>query len=171
MNRVVLAYWAALIGSACWCLLLVAAPICVHAGGSLNIVGETIYTAFHRICHQIDGRSLHLQGLPLAACARCTAIYGGFFVGVLLYPLIRPLRDLRSPSRRTLVLAILPMIVDVALAFAGVHESNTISRLMTGSLFGVLLPFVVLPVYLGAIHELSLQTPKVTHHMKGTIDA
>lgn len=171
MRNVSLAYALALAGTVLWCALLVAAPWCVHAGGSLTPVGETIYAGFHRICHQLDARSLHLFGLPLAACSRCSAIYLAFLAGTVLYPFLRPLKIPHAPSRLTLALAIAPMLLDVALAVAGVHASGTLSRLLTGSIFGLMLPFVVLPVYLGAALEHSTASLSVQHHMKGTVDA
>jgi uncharacterized membrane protein len=170
-HGVIIAYGAALAGTLLWCGLLAAAPFFAHTGGAWTEWGETIYAGFHRICHQIDGRSLHLWGHPFAACARCSAIYIAFLAGMLVYPFFRPLRTPQTTSRRTLMLALAPMAVDVALAVAGVHDSTTISRLITGAFFGFLLPFVVLPVYLGAVLELLSPTPTLSHHMKGTADA
>ena len=170
-NGVIIAYGAALAGTLLWCTMLVAAPFFTHTGGIWTGWGETIYAGFHRICHQIEGRSLHIWGYPFAACARCSAIYFAFLAGTLVYPFIRPLRTPQTTSRRTLLLALLPMGVDVALAVAGVHDSTTISRLITGAFFGLLLPFVVLPVYLGAVLEHFSHSPTLPHHMKGTADA
>ena len=171
MRNVYFAYALALAGTVVWCALVVAAPSCIHAGGAWTPVGETIYAGFHRICHQLNARSLHIFGLPLAACSRCSAIYFAFLAGTLLYPFLRPLKIPHSPSRTTFAIALAPILVDVALAFAGIHESGTISRLLTGSIFGFVLPFVVLPVYLGAALEQSTASSPVHHHLKGTVDA
>jgi uncharacterized membrane protein len=143
----------------------------VQLGGSWTPVGETIYMGFHRVCHQLDARSLHLFGLPLAACSRCTAIYFSFLAGMLVYPFLRPLRTPQTPSRLTFMLALAPMLIDVALALLGIHESDQITRLATGTFFGVMLPFVVLPVYLGAVHEFTSRSTSAHTHMKGTFDA
>ena len=171
MRTVRLAYALALTATLFWCFLLVAAPACVHAGGAWAPVGETIYTAFHPICHQIDGRSVHVFGLPLAACSRCSAIYCAFLLGLIAYPFVWRLDTPRAPSRVTLALAIAPMLLDVILTFSGIHASDTVSRLLTGMVFGVMVPFVVMPVYLGAVLEHSRISLPLTTHTKGTIDA
>lgn len=171
MNTTRLAYALALIATLIWCALLFAAPWCIHEGGACVPVGETIYEAFHRICHQLDGRSVHVFGGPLAACARCTAIYCGFLAGLIVYPFFRRLDNPGVPSRRTLALAIAPMLLDVVLAVAGIHASNSVSRLLTGAVFGLMLPFVVMPVYLGAFLEHTRTSSTLTIHTKGSIDA
>jgi uncharacterized membrane protein len=171
MSKVTFAYALALACTIIWCTLVIAAPYCLQLGGSWTPVGETIYTGFHRICHQLDARSLHLFGHPLAACSRCTAIYFAFLAGTVVYPFLRPLRIPQTPSRLTFMLALAPMLIDVVLALSGIHESDQFSRLLTGTFFGAMLPFVVLPVYLGAVHEFSSRSTPVQTHMKGTIDA
>jgi uncharacterized membrane protein len=163
MRPVHYAYAIALAATVFWCVMLVAAPYLVHVGGPWMAAGEIIYRAFHQICHQIDSRCLHIFGLPMAACSRCSSIYVAFLAGLMFYPFLRPLSSPGSPSRATLILAIAPMLADVALATAGVHESGTVSRLLTGTLFGVMLPFVVMPVYLGAVLEHSSPSQSVTH--------
>jgi uncharacterized membrane protein len=90
---------------------------------------------------------------------------------MVVYPFLRPLRSPQIPSRLTFMLALAPMLVDVALAFLGIHESTQITRLVTGTFFGVMLPFVVLPVYLGAVHEFSSRSTTAHTHTKGTVDA
>jgi len=171
MSKVAFAYALALAGTVVWCALVVAAPYCAHLGGPWAPIGETIYVGFHRICHQLDGRSLHLFALPLAACSRCTAIYFAFLAGTVVYPFLRSLRTPQTPSRLTFILALMPMLIDVGLALSGIHESNQLSRLLTGTWFGAMLPFVVLPVYLGAVHEFSARSTSAHTHMKGTVDA
>jgi len=72
-----------LLGSALWCLMIVAAPL-LHA--------QPIYQFFSIICHQIPSRSWVLAGSPLPVCIRCTCIYLGFFIGAVFS--IRPRTDL-----------------------------------------------------------------------------
>ena len=133
--------------------------------------GTSLYTFFHPLCHQLDGRSLHIFGVPLAVCSRCSAIYAGFLAGVIIYPLFRPVREPHPPSRTMLVIALLPMIVDVVMGFAGLHDSSIGTRLVTGAFFGLLIPYVILPVFLGAVHEYSTHQPTPTHLQKGSSDA
>jgi uncharacterized membrane protein len=171
MNRTVAAYLVILAGALLWCASIVAVPFLAHIGGGASFWADTLREPFHRVCHQLDGRSLHLWGEPIAVCTRCSAIYFAFLAGTLLYPLFRDIRRPRSPSRSLLILALIPMLLDVALGVTGISEVTTNSRLVTGALFGLLIPFVVLPVALGAVNERHAQPTILVHKPKGSVDA
>jgi hypothetical protein len=47
------------------------------------------------------------------------------------------------------------MILDVALDLAGIHEATTLTRVITGSITGVILPFFILPAAVGAVQQLA----------------
>ena len=47
---------------------------------------------------------------------------------------------------RVLILSLVPMGFDVALAIFGIHESTTMTRGITGLIFGLALSIVLLPV-------------------------
>ena len=87
---------------------------------------------------------------------RCSAIYFAFLAGVLLYPAFRTLDRPVVPRRRWLVIVAFPMLLDVAAAFLGIHESSLVTRSITGALFGFVLPFYCLPVALDAVGNRSL---------------
>ncbi|HZY10883.1 MAG TPA: DUF2085 domain-containing protein [Bacteroidota bacterium] len=127
-----------------WCLLLILPSLLAVLGGPVSGMSEQLYRSFSKICHQYDSRSLHLFGYKLAVCARCSAIYFGFFIGVLLSPLLK--RDQFSHARYWWVLAILPMVIDVLLDFFGISQSNTSTRLSTGGFFGVLAALILTPI-------------------------
>ncbi|MCC6395542.1 MAG: DUF2085 domain-containing protein [Bacteroidetes bacterium] len=171
MNRSVAAYLVILAGAFLWCALIVAVPFLAHAGGGASFWADVLREPFHRVCHQLDGRSLHLWGEPIAVCSRCSAIYFAFLAGTLLYPLFRDVRRPHAPSRALLILALMPMLLDVALGLVGIAEVTTSSRLVTGALFGLLIPFVVLPVALGAVSERHAQPTILLHQPKGSVDA
>jgi uncharacterized membrane protein len=170
MSKPLIAYLVFLAGATTWCLLILAAPLLTHAGGNGAAWGSVLYEGFHRICHQYDTRTLHIAGEPLGVCARCSGIYFAFLAGTLCYPLLRNLRRPVVPSRGLLVVAVIPMLIDVGLGFAGLHEISTTTRLITGSVFGALIPFVILPVALGAAIERTASFPPF-HQPKGTVDA
>jgi uncharacterized membrane protein len=170
MSKPLLAYLVFLAGALTWCVLIYAAPLLTHAGGSVAAWGSVLYEGFHRVCHQYEARTLHIAGEPLGVCARCSGIYFAFLAGTLCYPLFRDLRRPVVPSRGLLVVALVPMLVDVALGFAGLHEISTATRLITGSVFGALIPFILLPVALGAVIERTSSSFPF-HQQKGTVDA
>jgi uncharacterized membrane protein len=149
-----------------WCGAILLAPILASWEGAPRVVSSVLYRFFTPICHQIDGRSFHVFGFPFAVCSRCSSIYIAFLAGTLIYPLIRDLQRPAMPSRTLLTLAVLPMALDAGANFLGIYEATFLSRTLTGALFGLLLPFVVLPVAIEGAGQLFS-----THLQKGTPDA
>jgi uncharacterized membrane protein len=137
--------------------LIVVAPLAAAAGH--NGAAFAIYHAFGTLCHQIPERSYFIAGHKLAVCARCTGIYGGFTFTLLLYPLVRSLRNTATPPRTLLILAALPLAIDFSLTFFGIWENTHTSRLLTGALLGSVTVFYVMP----GIVELSLR--ELTKHV------
>lgn len=138
------AAWAvALAGALAFVSVIVAAPL-LRARGSL-FLSQVIYQGLHAACHQIPERSFHIEGFPLAVCARCTGLYVGGLAGVLVYPLVRPLSNREMPDRVWLIMAALPTTVDFALGFFGVWDNTHMSRFLTASLLGVVSAFYIVP--------------------------
>ena len=136
--------WAAVTSIA---LLLVAslfaAPLALNSNHTS--VAFTIYHAFSYVCHQLPLRSFHLSGHPLAVCARCTGLYTGFAGAALVYPFVRSLKRTDTPERRWLLLATVPMAIDLGLDFFGLWQNTHLSRLATGLLLGSVAAFYVIP--------------------------
>jgi len=105
----------------------------------------TVYHAFSYVCHQLPLRSFHLSDHPLAVCSRCTGLYAGFAGASLVYPLLRSLKRTDTPGRRWLLLATLPMAIDLGLDFLGLWQNTHLSRLATGLLLGSVASFYVIP--------------------------
>jgi len=122
-----------------------------------------MYEFFSRICHQLDSHSLHLFDAKFAVCARCTAIYYGFFVCVIIYPLLLrralpvAVAETIVNSPRNLFLSVLPILIDLGLSESGVHESTLATRVVTGAIFGITLPFILIPPAAEAYRELRLK--------------
>jgi uncharacterized membrane protein len=123
--------------------LIVGAPLAAAAGHPL--AAATLYRGFAVLCHQLPERSYFIAEHKLAVCARCTGLYAGFALTLLLYPLIRPLRTIVWPPREWLLLAALPMAIDFSLTFIGLWENTHTSRLLTGMLLGGACVFYVMP--------------------------
>ena len=145
-------YGLLLVGAFLWCAAVLCAPLLLGLGEGLEKPARVLYDFFGRVCHQRDDHCLHLGGAKLAVCARCFAIYAAFLGGLLVYPLLRPLRSFAMPHRALLAAALLPMLADVGLSWAGLHGSTQASRLWTGTAFGLIMPFYLLPPLLeGAV--------------------
>ena len=131
--------------------LIVGAPLALATGH--GFLGLTIYQAFSYLCHQIPERSFFIAGYKLAVCARCTGLYAGFAIAVLLYPAVRSLRSTYAPQRKWLFIAAAPMAIDFGLGFFGIWDNTHLSRFSTGTLLGAVAVFFVMP----GLAELSLR--------------
>ena len=134
--------------------LIVVAPVAAASGHS--DVARGIYGAFATLCHQLPERSYFIDGHQLAVCSRCTGIYAGFAFMLLLYPLIRSLKSPVMPRPSWLLLAALPLAIDVGVNFSGFWQNTHTSRLLTGAVLGGAVVFYVMP----GIIELSLRYPR-----------
>jgi len=141
-------------GTAAWCAALFLAPIVAASSGPFVPVGTILYQFFHGICHQIDGRSFHVFGKPLAVCSRCCAIYFSFLAATIFYPAIREIGRIDFPPRSVLLVSVLPMLLDVLAGFLGVHDVTNLTRAVTGAIFGGMLPFFVIPIATEAFSQL-----------------
>ena len=123
--------------------LIVVAPLAAASG--YDEIAHGIYGAFGMVCHQLPERSYFIEGHKLAVCARCTGLYGGFTLTLLLFPLIGSLKRTVVPPRSWLLLAAVPLVIDVAVNFFGFWQNTHTSRLLTGALLGSVAVFYVMP--------------------------
>jgi len=141
-------YLIVIIFAALWCAGILASPLLKNAGYSRS--PDILYSFFSRICHQEDARSLHIKGEKLGVCIRCSAIYFGFLAGALLMPLLGAHKKTRIPKPTFLIAVILPMLIDVVLNGAGLHTGTTLTRVITGALFGTAMSWCVVPLFIEA---------------------
>jgi uncharacterized membrane protein len=139
---------------ALWCFGIPLAPA-LHA--SHPWASSILYSAYSPVCHQIDGHCFHLSDAKWGVCIRCSAIYFSFFLSLLFYPLLRRLSTPSYPERWWVALAVAPMIVDVFLSFTGIHPSTPFTRMISGVLFGLVLPLYIVPPLLEGVAQLRNQ--------------
>lgn len=139
-------YIIVLSGALLWCAMILLAPVLAMLGGLPGLMGDVLYRIFHSICHQLDDRSFHVLGKPLGVCIRCVSIYVGFLSGTIVYPVVwRPAHRIVF-KRAVLLWSLIPMLLDVALDTVGIHDSTIFTRIITGTMFGVVVPFFLIPV-------------------------
>jgi uncharacterized membrane protein len=162
-----LAYIIVLAGVLLWCAGFLAAPLLAGPDPGHDF----LYRLYGRVCHQLDDRSLPMGGGTMAVCSRCASIYLAFLFGTLLYPLIRRVDHPDVPPKWVIALALAPMLVDVAGGILGLTVTTNATRLVTGSVFGLLMPFVIIPVASRAMLEMLPPSTVSTSQQKGTADA
>lgn len=124
--------WLAIVTAAVLflCLTLVA-PLAAARGGSVaGTIAVAIYAAFDQVCHQIDTRSFHLKGHPIAVCHRCFGLYFGAVVGILVVPFWTRSRQWLMKEPRRILVFLIPMVLDWAL----MTHNIALSRFFTGAL-------------------------------------
>jgi len=104
-----------------------------------------VYALYAPVCHQVAGRSFFCFGQPLAVCARCSGIYVGFLLGLGVFPWLRKKGRLSLPSARVFLLVSAPIVLDTAANFLKVWSTPSVIRLVTGLLWGAILPFYFIP--------------------------
>ena len=154
MKSAHMTYAVILTGGVVWCFGFVLPPVFFAAGGMWSDVATVLYQSFHRICHQLDGRSFHILGHQFGVCERCASIYFAFVTAAAFYPVVADRIRSILMHKSAVLLSILPMVVDVLLEMSGVHESTVFTRVLTGSLFGIVSSFALIPVAQEGVREL-----------------
>lgn len=118
--------------------------------GKAHLIGYTI-------CHQIPERSFSMGGVHLPLCARCTGTYLGVTITFAAFILLGRLRAGEMASKKMLVvlaLFIVTMGVDGLNSYLSLFEDvphlyapQNWLRAATGSLNGIALSIIVLPVF------------------------
>jgi uncharacterized membrane protein len=111
-------------------LLLAGSPVFASQFESYRTVYPILKYFFHFGCHQRLARSIIVHNLPLLVCARCTGIYTGFTVGLLISPLLFKLRV--NSSRKLYLLLMLPVIIDVFGILVGLWQYDLLRAALTG---------------------------------------
>ena len=144
-------YAALMALSILWASLILAAPWLMTQGHFL--ASAVIYKGFSAVCHQAPERSFYFYGRPMGVCSRCASIYAGFIIGLLLYPLLRDLREERFPPRWMLTGAAAPTAIDFRGGVLGLFSNTFLSRALTGILFGAVAAFYVAPGLVSALND------------------
>ena len=120
-----------------------------------DLPANLIYAYYRLFCHQLPQRSFFIFGQKMCLCQRCIAIYGGFFLLGLAYPLVRGrIRPLRW---RWMFLLWAPMALDGFTQLFGLRESTWELRVITGGLFALSCVWVGFPYLERAFGEIREQ--------------
>ncbi|KXK25971.1 MAG: hypothetical protein TR69_WS6001001259 [candidate division WS6 bacterium OLB20] len=136
------------------------APVFAHIGWELP--AEIIYRVYSFLCHQFDWRSIHIFDHQVAWCTRDVFIWGSF----LLVALIVRFKGIKPMPWYWIIPFTVPIALDgviqtVATIFGYVsadplYMSTNLMRMLTGTLWGVGLGMVMLPL----LYSVSGLTPE-----------
>ncbi len=140
-TKIVLIYIFSLTGVIAWIAAIFFAP---YLRSQSSPLAGFLYAVFSPTCHQIPSRCFYAFGFPMAVCARCLGIYFGFFLGILIYPFVKGFSIPTMPKAKTFILLSIPIVADTAANILGVWTSMDWVRLVTGILWGFVLPFYFL---------------------------
>jgi uncharacterized membrane protein len=136
-----------------WVLLILVSPLAVSSGTLMNLDGlvgiedhaavlsslpqpwRGVYLIGDRLCHQREDRSFVVGGNEMAFCARCTGVWIGLVVGlVVMACLVVPVD---SRLGWMVVVGLIPMAVDGGGQLVGWWVSTNAIRFVTGLAAGV----------------------------------
>ena len=132
---------------------------------------ELLHWLGYGVCHQIPERTIHLAGQALPLCARCSGIYLGAAIGFTFM--------LATGRGKTGIMPPVPVLA-VLMGFVGLfavdglnsyltffpgaphlYEPQNWLRLATGTLHGLAISFIVLPVFSFTFWKESGTTPAI----------
>lgn len=149
-------YGSLLMLSLLWLGLIFAAPYSIAEHH--EIVAIILYRSLSAVCHQLPERSFYWRGFPLGVCSRCTGIYLGFLLGLLLYPLLRRIENEQFPDRWWLIGAAIPMLIDFGGGWVGLFTNTFYSRAATGALSGCASAFYILPGFVSICRSRTVES-------------
>lgn len=112
------------------------APILANSSNVvLQWAGAGIYFLLDPACHQQPDRSFFINGLPMALCVRCTFIYLGMLIGLLIL-LFK--KELHLPEF-VFVSFLIFLILEIGSEVIGLYSNFKLLRSISGLASGILL--------------------------------
>ncbi len=122
----------------------------------MGLIQEVLHFFGRAICHQLEERSLQAAWETLSVCARDTGIYLGIFSSLTYLHIFKRHRAITIPSIKIsffLLLFMVPMMVDGLGSYLHLFESTNVRRLVSGTLFGFVLPYFLYPLLSARVLE------------------
>lgn len=112
--------WGLLLACLAWLAIVASPPFVAEYADFMRWL-------LHPVCHQIPERSFVLLAEPVAACHRCTGLYVGFALGVVLWPFVPSLAARLAARPRWVCAFFVPLMIDWI-----VVDNTPASRFATG---------------------------------------
>ena len=91
-------------------------------------------------CHQREDRSFFIKGWQFPVCSRCTGIFTGQIIGILIYFLKIRINIFYS------IIFLFLMFMDWYIQYKKIKESTNFRRFLTGNLAGIAQVAIVLEI-------------------------
>lgn len=143
------------------CAVAASPPILSRSGHATAALSARLF--FSPICHQQADRSFAIGGYPIAVCARCAGIYGGFAAGCWLIAGAALAGWRRAPRHPWLLAAFAgPCAIQWALPMAGVTglAGSAGARALVGGLLGFGVAAFLLPAAGALVEEFRARPPR-----------
>ena len=135
-----------------WCALAISPPLLQAAGHDATAVLTRL--VFDTVCHQLPARAIHIEGNPMAVCARCAGIYSGLALGCWAQLLRR--RGQPEGHSPLLIAAAIVLIEWSAEVFGMIDGPIAMeARAVSGTLFGLTASRYFVPAAICMIVDLS----------------
>lgn len=95
-------------------------------------------------CHQKSDRSFFIGNYQFPICARCTGIFVGYIIGVIIYPYIKL-------NALAIAFALGLMFIDWYLQYKNIISSTNLRRLFTGLLCGTAYIQIIINIFIKLI--------------------
>lgn len=115
----------------------------------MNILLDILSFLGGGLCHQRIERTFSINDLNMPVCSRCTGIYLGIFLSLLVIVLLERKIKGEFPSLKILLVSMgvfLLMGADVVLSFLGLIQSGNVIRLATGFMTGWFIVLLLFPL-------------------------
>ena len=117
-----------------WCAGIIFPPVSPDFAGKL-VITEILNYAYSLVCHQTDSVLLHLDNNHLLVCTRCTGLYFGALIFILL-SIVKPFKVNRGLKPFFFFSA--PLILDAIAIRLGIYNYSAAFTFVTGFMFGAI---------------------------------
>ncbi len=129
---------------------LIVSPV-IFTNLGMNTFSDAIYLFFKPLCHQMDSKSFHINGIKFAVCSRCSSIYWGVLLGVFITPIFINKRFLNR-TNRLLMLALFPSLLEFLyekFLVVEILSAKILSSLWLGGIAGMVLTSQFIDMFSG----------------------
>jgi uncharacterized membrane protein len=97
------------------------------------------YRIFYGICHQIQDRSFHINGVPMAVNTRCFGIFSGLLAAWLMVPYLAKITRKKKWPGILLSVSVIIQVIDYTAGQLSIWNSSNFSRFFLGIILGIAL--------------------------------